>query len=232
MRKIVIHQPQYFPWLGLLDKINQGDIYIILDNVQFLDGGFQNRNTFLSNDGKKHILTIPVFKKNHLNKYIKDMRISNDIWQKKHYKFLYFNYKKFPYFDEIFDKINFLFEKRYKYLIDVAVDSMLLAFDIYGIDASIKYSSQILPETSYQKEDLIIQLLKQIKANIYLSGNGARAYQYEENFNDNGINLEYQNFIHPSYNQFCNKNEFIEGLSCLDMAFNLGLEGCNKILDH
>lgn len=232
MKKVAIHQPQYFPWLGLLDKINQSDIFIILDTVQFLDGGFQNRNAFLSNTADKHMLTIPVLKKKHLNKHIKDMEIADNIWQKKHYKFLYFNYKKYPYFDEVMSKISMLFEKKYRFLIDAVVDSMYLSLDIFGIDPDIKYSSQILPETDLKKEALIIELLRTIKADIYLSGTGARAYQVEKNFSDNGIQLEYQNFVHPVYHQFGNKNDFCEGLSCLDMAFNSGLDACREILNH
>ena len=36
-----IHQPQYLPWLGYLDKIDQADLFILLDTVQFARRSWQ-----------------------------------------------------------------------------------------------------------------------------------------------------------------------------------------------
>ena len=33
--RVTIHQPQFLPWLGYLDKIDQADLFIVLDSVQF-----------------------------------------------------------------------------------------------------------------------------------------------------------------------------------------------------
>jgi len=41
---ITIHQPQYLPWLGYLDKIDKADVFVILNNVQFKKNEWQNRN--------------------------------------------------------------------------------------------------------------------------------------------------------------------------------------------
>ena len=60
---VSIHQPSYFPWLGLLDKIEKSDTFVLLDNVQFNDNAFQSRNIFLNHNGEVQYLTIPVQKK-------------------------------------------------------------------------------------------------------------------------------------------------------------------------
>jgi len=41
---VAIHQPQYLPWLGYLDKIERCDTFVFLDNVQFKKNEWQNRN--------------------------------------------------------------------------------------------------------------------------------------------------------------------------------------------
>ena len=62
---VSIHQPSYFPWLGLLDKIEKSNTFVILDTVQFNDNAFQSRNIFLNHNGAVQYLTIPVQKKNY-----------------------------------------------------------------------------------------------------------------------------------------------------------------------
>lgn len=83
-----IHQPSYFPWLGLLHKINSSDTFILLDDVQLSDSAFQHRNIFLSNDGKVKYLTIPFVKKEYRNKGFKDLEIADPMWTKNHLNFL------------------------------------------------------------------------------------------------------------------------------------------------
>ena len=33
---LVAHQPEYFPWLGFISKARMGDVYYILDTVQYI----------------------------------------------------------------------------------------------------------------------------------------------------------------------------------------------------
>lgn len=231
MKTVTIHQPQYFPWLGLLDKISNGDSYIILDNVQLADRGFQHRNIFLRNDAQTPYLTIPISKKHYRSKHIKDIKISDTNFTEKHIAFFSNNYRKHPYFKEVMGKIEIINQKKYDFLIDAIVDSMIILFDIFGIDTNILYASDLLPETSAKKEELIIELVKATEANIYLSGTGAEAYQEEAHFKDQNITLQYHSFKHPVYPQINSGDTFIDGLSALDMAFNIGLDKCKNVFD-
>ena len=62
----------------------------------------------------------------------------------------------------------------------------------------------------------------------YLNGGGSLGYLDESIFYLNGINLIHQNFIHPVYKQ--NRIEdFIPGLSIIDMAMNIGWAGLKDI---
>ena len=38
------HQPEFMPWLGYLSKAQMGDVYYMVDNIQFHKEVFQNRN--------------------------------------------------------------------------------------------------------------------------------------------------------------------------------------------
>jgi len=228
---VSIHQPSYFPWLGLLNKIDSSDIFVLMDDVQLTDRAFQHRNIFLSNNGQKHMLTIPIDKKNYRNKSIKELMISGDDWQKNHKRFLVDNYKKYPFFEEIYSQIDFIFSKKYIFLLDVLMDSMISILNMFSIDTQIILQSNLDYDKNIQKEELIVGILKSLNSDsiTYLSGIGAKVYQEKKNFSKEGIELTYQDFDHPIYNQYKNKNDFIAGLSALDILFNIGIEESKKV---
>lgn len=225
-----IHQPSYFPWLGLLDKINKSDKFIILDNVQLADRAYQHRNIFLNNsNGKEHLLTLNISKKGYRNKQIKDITLSSNEWQKKHLSFFQYNYKKHPFYDEVMQNIENIYLKEYTYLIDVLYDSLIATLNMFKIDVEIDFASNIIQNSSLKKEELILDIVQNSKASTYLSGTGAKSYQDEKNFEGKNIKLIYQEFKHPKYIQFNQKN-FIAGLSSLDVLFNLGINESHKLL--
>ena len=228
---VSIHQPSYFPWIGLLDKINKSDVYVYLDMVQLTDGGYQNRNIFLDNQFKEQLLTIPINKKNYINKKIVELELNNQLWQKKHNKFIYFNYKKHPFFDEIYPFVDRFYNSEYNTLSDVLFESMKLIIDLIGIETTIIKASELQLNQTLKKEEMVFDILSITNASVYLSGIGAKSYQKNENFEEKNIKLIYQKFSPPSYNQYKNDN-FIYGLSSLDMLFNIGIKQSTQLLGN
>jgi hypothetical protein len=224
-----IHQPCYFPWLGLLHKIACSDVLIVLDDVQLSDSAFQHRNQFLTNDGKVKYLTIPFVKQNYRETSFKDLQIADATWGIKHNNFLLNNYKKHPFFDQIYPIIQPLFLKQKKNLLDVVMESMSISMALFGIGTQVIMQSQINYDHEAKKGDLVLQLLKATNAKNYLSGRGAQAYQDDSVFEPEGIVLEYVNFSHPVYAQK-NSQEFVAGLSCTDLLFNIGADDASLLL--
>jgi hypothetical protein len=56
---VAIHQPNYFPWLGYLDRMAKADLFVVLDHVQFERRSYQNRIQILL-EGEPRWLTVPV----------------------------------------------------------------------------------------------------------------------------------------------------------------------------
>lgn len=61
MTTVAIHQPEHFPYMGFFQKMQNCDVFVILDNVKFKKNDFQNRNKILLN-GKEEWITVPVEK--------------------------------------------------------------------------------------------------------------------------------------------------------------------------
>ena len=226
---VSIHQPSYFPWLGLLDKIEKSDTFVLLDNVQFNDNAFQSRNIFLNHNGEVQYLTIPLQKKNYQKKMLRELKVIDKKWQKKQKGFMIANYKKHPFFNEIYPQIEFIFEKKYNFLIDILIDGMEACFNIFNVKTELLLASELDIVRSLTKDDLVFNILKKVEATKYISGTGAKDYQDDKKFEIEGIHLEYQKFSHPTYTQK-NSQKFESGLSSLDIAFNLGCKESEKLL--
>ena len=73
-----------------------------------------------------------------------------------------------------------------------------------------------------KKTDLLINIVKKVGGESYLSGIGSRSYIVEDRFRDEKIDLIWQKFKHPVYVQL--HGGFISELSILDYLFNCGTD--------
>ena len=70
MSKIAIMQPTFLPWVGYFDLIDQVDIFVFLNDVQFQKQTWQHRNKILTKNGLQWI-TVPVLQKDVLDNTFK-----------------------------------------------------------------------------------------------------------------------------------------------------------------
>lgn len=223
-----IHQPSYFPWLGLLDKIAKSDVYMVMDEVQLSDSAFQNRNIFLSADGKTKYLTIGFNKKGYMSRRFCDLEISQPDWQEKHINTLKAYYGKHPFFSEVLPVIEPVFRNKYTFLVEPVVESMRISMQLLGIPTRIISQHELDYDRATRKNDLVLALVKSAGADVYLAGTGSKAYMQLETFAAQGIKVEFNRSIHPEYPQR-NMQKFEPGISCLDLLFNVGIECAREI---
>ncbi len=228
---VSIHQPSYFPWLGLLHKIARSDQYVLMDEVQLADRAYQHRNIFLSKEGQTKLLTLSIAKKGYRDKTIREIELASNEWQTTHLNFLRENYRKLPHFEEVFAVVRPLYERPYRMLIEVLYDSVKLALELFNIPVKLTRQSELTYDHDAQKSDLILELVKATGCRTYLSGTGAREYMNLDDFHRNGINVEFDHFEHPTYRQhLLPAGEFQPGFNCLDVLFNAGIAESREIL--
>jgi len=216
-----IHQPSYWPWFGLLDKMAKCDVFVILDHVQLNKDSYQRRNIF-SAHGKQAYLTIPI----HYNLGVKinEAKIRDVEFSAKHYRVLKDWYGKHPFFSDIDRWIRPIYDRRYEYLKDIVLQTMYASLEAFGITCRIVLSSDL--QVLGVKSELVLNICKALDADVYLSGKGAREYfndEHYQSFKEAKIELMFQKFEHPQYPQY-HAGEFIPGLGCLDYLFNCGLQ--------
>jgi hypothetical protein len=90
-----------------------------------------------------------------------------------------------------------------------------------GVQTSVQLESELKQDFGVGSER-IMHLCQYFEADVYLSGRGARAYNDENAFAQQGIQIVYQQFSCPVYPQL--HGDFIPNLSVLDLLFNCGPE--------
>jgi len=223
-----MHQPSYFPWLGLLDKINRSDAHIIMDEVQLSDNAYQHRNLFLTADGRAKFLTIPFVRKGYLERSFREIEIARSDWRTDHLNFIANSYRKHPFANEVLPQLESFYAVDYRLLADAVLASMRLAFELFAIKTRLKLQSEMKYDHSTSRGDLVVALTRAVGAQCYLSGTGARAYLDESAFPDE-VTVRYNEFHHPHYLQK-GAAAFQPGLACLDALFNLGTDGARALL--
>jgi len=223
---VTIHQPEHLPWLGFFNKVDQAELLVILDVVQYRKNYFQNRNRILSPQGS-FWLTVPVITKGHTSKTIKDMEISNTTnWRDSYWKSIYYNYKNHPFFNDYATFFEDICKKEWQFLAELNEHIIYYFVDILGIKTKIILASEL--NVGGTRSDLLLDICLKTNASTYLAGQHGIDYLDETIFKEKGINVMYHQFSHPVYSQFRRK-EFISHLSTLDLIFNHGKESLQII---
>lgn len=228
--KIAIHQPNFLPWLGYFKKIKLADVFVILDNVDIVTGGksaITNRAKVLTPNGELW-LTIPLKKID--SKKIDDQLIDNSQrWKKKHLKTIELNYKKAPFFERTYHLIDSIYGYEFDELSHFNIRVLKEVCALLNISTKFELASSLTLENT-EKTGRIIEICKFFNGTTYISGYGANKYNDVSTFQENNMDLIYTGFVHPIYQQIqC--QEFIPGLSILDVLMNMSIEEIKKIIE-
>ena len=227
MFKSAIMQPTFSPWVGYFDLIDEVEMFIFLDNVQFDYRSWQHKNKIMDTSGKELMLTVPI-KNGNKKQLLKDVLISKESnFIDKHLKSIFFNYKKKKYFEVIFPEIKNIFQKNHDLLVDLNYE--LIKFFCNYLDINSKFIKSSTLNTSKKKDELILEILEKLKSKNYYSPAGSVNYLIKnKKFNKQKINIFFQEHECRRYNQ---TNEgFIGHLSTLDLIMNEGPKSKKIIL--
>ena len=215
------HQPNYLPWLGFFDKMLQSDVFVISDNLQFERHDFQNRNQIKTPQGTKW-LTVSVKHDGNGNLMpINEIKIANHNnlpGLKRHWETLKANYVRAPYWKEYKDFFESAYQQEWTMQVDLNMHLIEGLRKFLNINTPLIKSSSL--SATGQNSELIIAQCKELGADMYLSGVGAKSYLNFERFREEGIEVRFQDFQHPVYNQL--HGEFVPNLSAVDYLLCTG----------
>ena len=226
--KIGIMQPYFFPYIGYWQLINAVDKYVIYDDVNYIKGGWINRNRILIND-KPSFINLKM-NGSSPNKLIKEIHVSNDnLWKNKLLKSIELSYRKAPFFEMSFPIIEEIINHD-EVNLSLYLENLIKRIAEYlEMNTEFVLSSNIEKDNSLKGQDKVIEICKSLGAKVYYNAIGGVELYSAENFNSYGIELKFLRTEYIEYKQF--KNDFSPYLSIIDVMMFNSKEEIMNILD-
>lgn len=215
--RVGIIQSSYIPWRGYFDFIDDVDLFIFHDDLQYTKNDWRNRNKIKTDKGTIW-LTVSV-NYNSTSQLICDTTIDySHRWNQKHINQIKQYYGKAPYFSEYRNDLFDILQNKFLTISDLNITLCKWIMEKLCIKTPLRFSSELSPIG--KKTERLIGILKKVGATTYLSGPTAKDYLEEERFKQAGIGLEYKVYDYPEYPQLYGK--FEPQVSVLDLLFNCG----------
>ena len=218
-KTVAVLQSNYLPWKGYFDIINDVDLFIFYDDVQFTKNDWRNRNLIKTPSGAAWI-TVPVGQ--DIRRKICEVTIPDTRWAKAHWKTLSQNYARAPHLG----RYRALFESAYLGRTWTFL-SELNRHLIESIAGELGIGARFADSRDYDLQgggsERLLQLLQKAGTRTYVSGPSARNYLDEAAFAGAGIEVAYKSYEgYPEYPQLF--PPFDHRVSIVDLLFNAGPE--------
>jgi hypothetical protein len=216
---VTTHQPIFLPWIGFFYKALLADLVVLLDDVQFARGfTWVNRNRLKCDQGELW-LTVPVKKKGRGLQKISDVEVLDEgNWPRRFYQGISQNYVHAPYFADHRAFLKDLMQMRWRKLVELNIAAIYYLAGSLGIGNKVVLQSSL--QIQSQGSELLVKITKETGADVYLTPLVSKKYVDENLFTQQGINVQFFNFIPPVYPQLW--GEFLCNLSALDLLLNCG----------
>lgn len=222
--KLAVMQPYLFPYIGYYQLAYYSDFFIFYDDVTYIKNGYINRNKILTKNGEQ-LFTIPV---NNASSFslINNLYFTDNV--KKILSTIQQAYSKAPYYSEVYPIIERVLSSEDRNVSHLASLSIISVFEYLDVKFNYTYSSMIEYDNDKNAKDKLYEFCNIFNAKEYVNTIGGVELYNKEEFNANGITLEFIESGEIKYCQSNNKNGFVKNLSILDILMN---ESKSSVID-
>jgi hypothetical protein len=196
-----IMQPYLLPYIGYFQLIACSDIFVALDDVQYIKRGWINRNRILLN-GSPDWITLPVAYADH-SLSIRERRYT----QPEHYvpkmlRRIEAAYRAAPFFDVAFPFLQDALSPDESNVADFNLSVLKCLTARVGIRTPIVVSSSLGVGEELRGQDMVIAKCRRVGATRYVNPLGGTSLYDKRCFADAGITLNFLKSTVSPYQQF------------------------------
>jgi hypothetical protein len=216
---LTAHQPQYLPYPGYFHKMLKADVFVFLNQVQYIRSEWQNRNRLRNKDGWQWII-LPVMAS--YPSRIWEVQLLQSGWPVGHWRTITQLYARSKYLKRL-DGLKQRYEsmangfRDNRWLHEVNERTTTEMAEMLGITTYLAYEGILhLTEEETATPDMrLISLCKRMNCDSYLAGPGGRNYMNLDVWKAHGIEVIWQDFHLKPYEQLW--PGWVENLSTLDL---------------
>lgn len=218
MKKLAIMQPYFLPYIGYFQLMAAVDMFIVFDDVNFINRGWINRNRVLLN-GAAHTVTVPLRGASQ-NKLIHEIDLMDEkFWREKLLRTLHQAYCKAP----CYRQASILMEKLINHptirLDEFLLNSIRGIAGYLSIEVEIVGTSRIYNNENLKGQARILDICQQECAEIYINPIGGVDLYDRAIFAQHELTLTFLQSRPIIYSQ--GKCEHVAWLSIIDvLMFN------------
>jgi hypothetical protein len=214
--RLAIMQPYFLPYIGYFQLMSAVDKFILLDDVNFINRGWINRNRIAVN-GEPYWMTLPLIKASQ-NRLINEIEIFDDLsWKRKILRTVELSYRQAPHFAQVFPLFSEMVETARGPLDAFLADHLAHMTAYVGLDVRIEKTSGVYPKEGLTGQDRILDICRREQADSYFNLPGGRDLYDPATFSAVGVELL---FIDPNFEAMRLHHGGKEGpyLSILDLV--------------
>jgi hypothetical protein len=189
----------YLPPVEYFHVISGANEIYIEREENYLKQTYRNRCYILSAHGPQ-LLTVPIYLGSLHKTPVKDIRIDySKRWQQVHLRAITASYGSAPYFEFYFENIEKIISKKHEFLLDLNMELTRSILEMLKIRKDLAYTTDF--EAAVDNVNDFRYSISPKKKNIF------RTETYSQVFNAG--------------------NDFVPGLSIIDLVFNMGPDSLN-----
>lgn len=220
--KLGVMQPYFFPYLGYWQLINAVDRFVVYDDVNFMKGGWVNRNRILVN-GEPVFITVPL-RNASPNRRICDIEVHEGAFRRDRLlKTISQAYRRAPHFEQVYPVIEKIVRNPERNLANYLDGSIRRICDLLGIQAKIVRSSEAYDNQDMKGQARILDICKREGANTYINAQGGSKLYDTHAFSEVGVELRFLKMCPVAY---VDRRKHPDSyLSVVNLLMELGVEG-------
>jgi hypothetical protein len=189
---VSLMQPYLFPYIGYFQLIAASDLFVVYDDVQYMKGGWVNRNRIQVN-GAATWLTLPVEKASYRESIAARRYVDDPAVRHRLVKTIELAYGSAPHFAATMPLVREILLARHASVAAFNTESLLRICAHIGISTAFQLSSAMSRKNLLHGEERVIEICRQVEASTYLNLPGGAGLYTEEHFEARGIRLRFLN---------------------------------------
>lgn len=218
MKTVAIMQPYFLPYIGYFQSMATVDKFVVLDDVNFINRGWINRNRLLLNSSA-HTFTVPLRSASQ-NRLICEIELDDEQgWRKKFLRTIQLAYGRAPCYAQVFSLLESLINYPSIRLDEFLLNSLREVMRYLSLEVEIVSTSRIYKNAHLKGQERILDICRQERANVYINPIGGVDLYDRASFSEQGLSLCFLRSRPINYSQ--GKEEHVPWLSILDvLMFN------------